>query len=169
MTAAPLGEVFTKGALVDLAASIGGVTGALAGTSTFDKKVALRHLELLVLELEGCRGIFLGFKKSEYQEAQPEQDSGIKPIHAYPVASILAYKASEVFGIDPMTKQGLLRSYNEAINLLTPCSFEFMQANEQLPRGAGNRLDIYAPFYYRVDKLDIENDSTLDIGEFNVG
>jgi hypothetical protein len=160
-------KVITKGAIVDLAAKLAGVTGTLTGESNYDMNAALLVLEYLMTHLEEQYGVFLGYKLAEFQHAQPNQDSGIRDANAYSVAVLLAKECHALFGVDQVTYQRLERQCLGLINRLTPSTIVPYQGNEQLPVGAGNSPynATFIPQYFdRENKIDVEDDATLDLG-----
>lgn len=166
-TPIPKGNVVTKGAIIDLAAKLAGVTGALVSESNYDVNAALVVLEYLMTHLEEQYGVFLGYKLATYQAPQATQDSGIRDANTYAVALLLAKECHALFGVDQITYQRLERQCLGLINRLTPSTVAPFQGNEQLPVGAGNTPynGVLMPQYFdRVNKIDIEDDATLEIG-----
>ena len=161
-----MADIITKGAIVDLSATLTGVNGTLTGTSAFDFQQMLQHIDWVAVDLEGQYGIFTGYKKSSNLLVQSNENSGLTDTDMYPFATILAYRSHAILGIGQVTYERVRRLATDYINRLSPVKCGDRATNEQLPLGAGNTREIgFQPYFYeRIKSIDVQSDGNLDLG-----
>ena len=163
-------DVVTKGSIVNQAAYISGVNGSLTGVNGFDFKAMLQHLELLALSLEAQFGLYLGYKKALGMDAQSDEDSGLNDTDSYAMATILAYRAHAILGLDQITYERCRRAAAEFTSRLASIDTGSVRVNDQLPIGAGNSPYTYIkPLYFQPkNKITIDDDGVLDLGDMAI-
>lgn len=163
-------DVITKGSIVSQSAYIAGVNGSMTGVDGFDFQSMLNHLELLALSLEAQYGLYLGFKKALGRMARSDDDSGLNDTDAYAMATVLAYRAHAILGLDPVVYERCRRIATDLLARLATIDPGTVRQNEQLPMGAGHSpFPCQRPLYARSEeKITLDDDGSLDLGDMVV-